>query len=244
MKRINVCVCVLGLGLAGMASAQPPSEQQQQPSDQQQGAQDRSGMKPSESMLQAQKTSASATVMKVDKANRQLTLKTDDGKTLTMSVPAGVKRLDEIKVGDHINVDYYEAIALSLTKPGAPAPKGGEETRIMRGNGKLPNGVIAKKVTGMVTVVNVDTSSNMLTVRRPNGDMETIHVTDPALQSQLAKIKEGDKIRATYTQAAVVTVTREGGGSAGTSPSGGENKPGENKPSENPSGGAGSDKGM
>ena len=241
MKRINVCVCVLGLGLAGMASAQPPSEQQQQqPSDQQQGMQDhdQSMQGGSQSMLQAQKTSATATVMKVDKANRQLTLKTDDGKTLTMSVPAGVQRLNEIKVGDHINVDYYEAIALSLNKPGA-ATKGGEETRVMRGNGKLPNGMIAKRVTGMVTVVNVDTSGNMLTVRRPNGDMETIHVTDPQLQSQLASIKEGDKIRATYTQAAVVTVTREGGGSAGTSPSGGENKPG-----ENPSGGGGSDKGM
>lgn len=240
MKRINVCVCVLGLGLAGMASAQPPSsDQQQQPTDQQQGAQDQSGMKGgSESMLQAQKTSASATVMKVDKANRQLTLKTDDGKTMTVSVPAGVQRLNEIKVGDHINVDYYEAVALSLNKPGAA--KGGEETRVMRGAGKLPNGMIAKKVSGTVTVVNVDTSNNMLTVRRPNGDMETIHVTDPQLQSQLASIKEGDKIHATYTQAAVVTVTREGGGSAGTSPSGGENKPGENQ-----SGGAGSsDRGM
>jgi hypothetical protein len=39
--------------------------------------------------------------------------------------------------------------------------------------------------------------------------MDTINVTDPSLQAQLANLHEGDRIHATYTEAAAIRVMPE-----------------------------------
>jgi Cu/Ag efflux protein CusF len=66
---------------------------------------------------------------------------------------------------------------------------------------------MAKKVSATVEVEKVDTSANTITVKGPMGESDTIKVTDPAMQSQLANIKPGDKIQASYAQAIAVKVT-------------------------------------
>ena len=49
--------------------------------------------------------------------------------------------------------------------------------------------------------MNVDTTANKLTIKRPTGELDTIMVTDPELQGNLATLKKGDKIRVTYDEA-------------------------------------------
>jgi Cu/Ag efflux protein CusF len=68
----------------------------------------------------AEKTSTvqiSATVEKIDRAKRELTLKGPEGKTKTVKVPQDMKRFDELKEGDQIVVTATQAVAIEVSKP-------------------------------------------------------------------------------------------------------------------------------
>jgi Cu/Ag efflux protein CusF len=170
----------------------------------------------------AQKTkkiTATATVVKVDAQRRDLTLRSNDGTEFTVEVPQSV-RLDRMHEGDRVKVNYYEALALSLKKREAGAPQRADETTVTQHNdGALPGGMVAHRITATVEVVRVDRARNRLTVRRTDGVIDTFNVTDPALQAQLASVHEGDRIQATYTEAAAITVMREGQASPQNPPS-------------------------
>jgi hypothetical protein len=176
------------------------TKDQAQPKDQ--------GAKPSEVM--AEKMSATATVMKVNAAKRQLLLKDDEGHQFKLDIPEKVTGFDAIKKGDKISADYYSSVALSLVKSGGQAPTSGMGTAAERVPGPLPGGMVAKTVRSTVDVVNVDKSANKLTVKLPSGDTDTIDVKDSAMQGDLDKIKKGDKIKVSYTEAVAVAVTPQG----------------------------------
>jgi len=163
---------------------------------------------PSEVM--AEKMSATATVSKINSSKRELMLKDDQGKQFKIKVPEKVTGFDQIKKGDKISVDYYSSVALSLKKPGAAETGGGMTTTEEKVPGPLPGGVVARTIRATVEVENVDKSANKITIKTASGDMETIDVKDSAMQADLDKIKKGDKIKASYTEAIAISVTPSG----------------------------------
>ncbi len=199
MKHLNRIGFVFGLALTtsmlgGVALADDPPAQ--------------ADTAPADTTMMAQKMSASAMVMKVDSDKRDLMLKDDQGMMFKVHVPDDVSRFDAIKKGDHIQVDYYQSIGLSMKKPGAGGQPGASDTTATeKSAGKLPNGVMARTITASVMVMNVDTAGNKVMVKTPDGDMTTINVTDPAMQANLSKLKKGDRIQATYTEAVAISVT-------------------------------------
>jgi Cu/Ag efflux protein CusF len=194
MKRAKRNCYLLGLAFAtlstvGIAAADQPSSQA-----------------PSQ-MTIAQKMSATATIAKIDTDKRDLMLKDDQGNEFMVQVPEDVTRFDALKKGDHIKIDYYQSVGLSLKKGEAGKPGAHETTMAERNAGKLPGGLVARKITGSAEVMKVDTTENKVTIKGPNGEMDTINVTDPALKADLAKLKKGDRIQASYTEAVAISVT-------------------------------------
>ena len=59
----------------------------------------------------------SATIEKIDRDKRQLTLKGPEGKIKTVKVPEDMKRFDELKEGDQIVVTATQSVAIEVTKP-------------------------------------------------------------------------------------------------------------------------------
>lgn len=156
-----------------------------------------------------ERTSGTATVEKVDKQNRKLTLRDREGKQFTMTVPEQVTRFDAIQQGDQLDVDYYESVALSLKKGAKGAAPTVRETELVgREAGKLPAGMAAHKITATAEVTGVDRENNQLTIRGPRGATHTIHITDPQLQQQLGQVKQGDMIQVSYTEAIVAEIKR------------------------------------
>src|SRR5262245_43503467 len=79
---------------------------------------------PSHTMMQqSESISLSATVEKIDKPHRMVTLKGPDGKTVVVTAGDEVRNFDQIKVGDHVNVTYSESVAVAVGKPGEAMPK-------------------------------------------------------------------------------------------------------------------------
>lgn len=59
----------------------------------------------------------SSEVIKVDVKNRKITLKGPEGNVITMNVPDEVKRLNEIKKGDHIVAERTVDVVIDVRKP-------------------------------------------------------------------------------------------------------------------------------
>ena len=159
------------------------------------------------STIAAKKTSATATIIAIDRANRILTLQGEQGNVFTVDVPQKVARFDALKKGDRVSVNYYEALALSLQKGGAGATGARETTTVQRSPGLLPGGIATRKITATAKVLNVDRVHDTVTIEGASGKVQTIDVTDPQLQQRLANVQVGDQIQVTYMQAVAVDVT-------------------------------------
>jgi hypothetical protein len=214
MNQTKKFLCAIGFGVASwLAAGSAVADDQKAPTKSPDQSADKSDTTKStdmsKGMANLQKKSMEAKVVRVDQAKRHLVLQGENGQEMTVNVPSSVKRFNEIKAGDTLNIDFYESMALSLN----PVQGGGEssmksQTLTERQAGKLPGGMIAHQESGTVEIVKVDKDKNQVTVKRPNGDMDVIDVADPDLQSHLSSLKEGDKVHASYTEAAVIDIQR------------------------------------
>jgi len=153
----------------------------------------------------AQLSKVRVTVKGVDVAKRELTILHDSGNVETIVVGDAVQRLNEVKVGDTIDVEHYESLTLALDKkPGAAPSATGEQVEARTEAGELPGGVKVTKVTISAKVTAIDAKTNKVTVTGPQGRSVVLD----AKPETIAKLKLGDVVEAVYTQALAVAVSR------------------------------------
>ena len=128
-----------------------------------------------------------------------MTLTNAEGERNTMNVPPDVKAFETLKVGDRVDVDYRESLAVSLapagTKPGMVEKSVGSPM----GAGSPGEAFRETQITA--EVVSVDVANNKVTLKGPKGNRKTITVADPALQKKLPNLKPGQVVQFTYTEA-------------------------------------------
>lgn len=146
----------------------------------------------------------SATVEAVDVKNRVVTLKGPDGKLVKVHVDDRVKNLPQVKKGDQVVATYYESLAYEVKKPGQAEPGVAVASDVATaGPGEKPAGVGAQAVQVTATIDAIDTKANTVTLKGPDGELTTIKVRDP---SRLQKVKVGDLVEITYTEALAIAV--------------------------------------
>jgi Cu/Ag efflux protein CusF len=140
----------------------------------------------------------------VEAQTRTITLKKPDGTFVSTVAGPEIKRFDEIKIGDKVNARYYENVVLRLKQPGeadvdtgAKGTTGSEQV--------LPGGTKAKQRTITASITAIDPNTPSVTFTGPNGWKYTSRVQDTAA---LAKVKVGDKVDITWTEAVLVSVER------------------------------------
>ncbi len=138
----------------------------------------------------------------VDHSNRILTLKMEDGEFENVTVPKGAERFDEIKVGDTLQVRYYDNVTVRLKEPGEPdvneAELGASSPRAAS-----PSGTIAAQRRMTVTVTELDLEKGVVTVEGPNGYKYSRRIED---KKAAKKVKVGDKIDMTWTEAVQIAI--------------------------------------
>jgi Cu/Ag efflux protein CusF len=154
----------------------------------------------------AAKATVTATVVKIDSANRVLSLKGEDGDVVDVSVSPAVKRFPEIKVGDKLNITYMEAALISVSKAESATPLGMsvEQTLEPKKGGDRPAGVASRRVKATVGVDSVDLDKRVIKVHTADGSTETFHIQDP---KRAEGVKPGDKITLVYEEAVAVSIT-------------------------------------
>lgn len=150
----------------------------------------------------------SAKVEGIDLTNRELTLKGPAGNSVTFTVDKRVKRLDEVKVGDYVTADYYLSIAADLREPTAEEEQ--HPITMLEGAAKAPPGSAPaagglRRFKVVTTVEGLDRPTQTITVKGPRGRYVTARVKDPA---NLTKMKIGDHIVVTYTEALAISLEK------------------------------------
>jgi hypothetical protein len=144
-----------------------------------------------------------ATVVAIDLQKRIVTLKGEDGEVRDIKVGPEAVNLPQVKVGDLVMVKYYESIAVEVIKPGMAAAAG-EQSAIVRAKpGEMPGGMAAREVSVTATVTAIDKQKGTITLKGPEGKVNTVKVQDPA---NLDKVKVGDELMITYTEALAISV--------------------------------------
>ena len=152
----------------------------------------------------AQTVKATATITAIDAATRAVTLKGPKGNEMVVTAGPEVKNFAQMKVGDQVNVEYVESLALELKKGGgAPVAATAKAGAAAAKPGERPAGVVGKQVTVVADVIDVNAETQVVTLKGPQRTVE-LKVRDP---EQFKLIKKGDQVQATYTEALAIAVT-------------------------------------
>lgn len=153
----------------------------------------------------AQLVDLKGTITALDVATRDVTLKTDKGEELSFVVGPDVQRLGDLKVGDRVEIQYYESLTLKLSKVEGGTPSASDTTTEMRAEPtELPGGIKSQTTTITAKITAVDAKAGTMTLVGPKGRSVTLDVAADVL----AKMKVGDLVSAVYTQAVAASVSR------------------------------------
>ena len=145
----------------------------------------------------------SAMVVAVDLPSRNLTVRRADGTVIGITVGREVRNLEQLQPGDVVNVAYIESLVLQLKKNGAADVTRTDTADLKQApRGALPGGVAQQQTVVVADVLAVDGAAGTVTLRGPQQTV-SLRIKDPA---QLALIKVGDQVEATYTEAVAVAV--------------------------------------
>jgi hypothetical protein len=141
------------------------------------------------------------TVEAIDSGRRQVTVKKPDGNFEVLYVPADVKKFDTLKVGDKITANYYENMVLRVAPPGS-APRDESSAGVTRAETGTA-GTAAHQRTITATIAAIDMKVPSITFTGPNNWKYSTKVQD---KDALSKVKVGDKVDITWTEAMVVSL--------------------------------------
>jgi hypothetical protein len=143
------------------------------------------------------------TVEAVNFETRQVTAKKEDGTYDVFYVPSTMKEFDTLKVGDKITTKHYENIVLQLKAPGDPSVNTGSSAATRSETGTA--GTMARQRTITATITAIDPNLPSITFTGPGNWKYTTRVQD---KEALAKVKVGDKVDITWTEATVLSLER------------------------------------
>jgi ribosomal 50S subunit-recycling heat shock protein len=161
------------------------------------------GKKPS--VKKEKTTHVVATVEAVDLENRIVTVKGPEGNIVDIKAGEQVKNLAQIKVGDSVEITYYESIAAKVYKAGE-APQGTAATVATERTakpGEKPSGIVGSQVTITATIESISPDKSTVTLKMADGKFKVVKIQD---KKNLTNVKAGDEVVITVTETLAIAV--------------------------------------
>jgi len=144
------------------------------------------------------------TISAIDTATREVTLSMSDGKQTVVVCGPEVKNFDQLSVGDAVEMEFVQALALELMKGStAPISRTVEAATASAVPGASPAGAGGVRVRVVAEVVALDPEARIVSLRGPQRTID-LKVDDP---DQFSGIAVGDRVEGTYVEALAVQVT-------------------------------------
>jgi hypothetical protein len=146
------------------------------------------------------------TVTAVDHAQRTVSIRGQLGNVVTLDVPASVQRFDEVRVGDTIEVAYYDRVNVRMKPAGEPDVDRTVEPTTTPTPGLLPGATIAKQRVATVTITGWDPVNRVIAFTGPQGVAYSRRLLDTTDPSVVAGLKPGDRADVTWTEAVRISM--------------------------------------
>jgi hypothetical protein len=148
-----------------------------------------------------------ASVEKINKDTREITLKGPQGNLVTMTASDEVKRFDEIKVGDTIQAEYLTFLLAEFREP--TAEEKATPLVVLEEAGRAPKeldpaGAVGAVVKAVVTVVAINTEERKVAIQGPRGNYMILPAEDEAV---LKNLKVGEIVIMTYAEAVALSLS-------------------------------------
>jgi Cu/Ag efflux protein CusF len=146
-----------------------------------------------------------ATVQKIDRDTREVTLKKEDGTSVTIKAPDTVRNFDQIKVGDILTAKYSQSIALSVRKSDEPPSATGREAVARAPLGEKPSGAARSTIQITATIKSINRDTREVTLVGPEGNTRVVKV--PEDMKKFDQLKEGDQVVVKATESLAISVS-------------------------------------
>jgi Cu/Ag efflux protein CusF len=145
----------------------------------------------------------SATVERIDRSTREVTLRRHDDSRVTIVAGEEVRNFDQIRVGDIVEAEIIEALAVVVEPVTTQVRERREEVSGYRARpGERPGASTTRTVEIVATVQAIDPKARLVTVR---GALQTVQLkVDDSVD--LTRIKRGDNVRAVYIETISIRV--------------------------------------
>lgn len=156
----------------------------------------------------SEKIRSVAEVIAIDAAARVVTLKRDDGNSLTVMAGPAVRNFSQIAVGDFVIAEYGRAQALAISPSSAPPadpdkrrPEGQNQATRTSGKNAKP-GSQRRLIVG--DIIAIDDKRGQATIKGDKGQIVDVSVQN---RKALAAVKIGDQVILEYTEAVASSLT-------------------------------------
>jgi hypothetical protein len=158
------------------------------------------------SVVMADTIKAKTKVIGLDRANRKITFRDEDGDEHSMIAGPEIKNFDQIEIGDTVTTEYVVSVGVYVRAPGEP-PSGATAGSVeVAPKGQKPAAKMMQQREVTATIDDIDYAKRKVKLRNPEGKTELINVSDRV--QNLDQFKKGDEIVIRYTEALAIAVTK------------------------------------
>lgn len=147
-------------------------------------------------------------IVEVNKAEKLVTIEGPAGRKVALKVE-NPYNLKAAKVGEPVVARFYEVATVRKKRPGEVLPSASLKEGIVTAQpGEVPGAVAARKLSLVVSVVSIDTARGTVTIKAPDGTVETVKARNPR---NLKLIKPGDQLVVTLSRAIAISLEKRAG---------------------------------
>jgi len=179
MRYARTALCALALATVAVTSGY---------------AQDKPGM------VEVDEVETTALVESVNYQERTVILVGPQGNAVVMKVPAAAQNLDQVQVGDKVQVRYLESTAIYVRSGDGDAPAAAQVNDVQLAAKGAPAGGVAAQVSEITAKVEaINYQQRWVHLRGPLGRLVKINV--PESVEKFSNIRVGDMIVIRHTEA-------------------------------------------
>ena len=146
-----------------------------------------------------------AVVETVDLESRQVLLRGENGRMLSVTAGPDVRNLPQLESGDIVRLDYYEAVSVKMAAPSDDSTPTGTVAAIRTPEGSKPGAGVGRAISMVVEFISYDPETTIATFTTPDGTVQNVKVK-PQMRDFASTRKSGDRIDLTMTQALAVSI--------------------------------------
>jgi hypothetical protein len=159
---------------------------------------------PKPGMFMSQSSTMQAVVEAIDHEARLVTLKRDDGTSVTFTPSPDVRNLDQVKVGDVLRVEYSASVRIQLADVEGIDPAAGEVSAVTRSEeGEMPAMAAFDTKVLLAKVVAIDLENMTYKLELPDGSVREYIAM---VRENLEMAAVGDVVAIEVTESVIAVV--------------------------------------